>query len=71
MHDVFKLNRIVTYLCYTRRDLIKEIDLPINEIYKKGYATNHMIRRPVIVPYDTYIDNKNENDNEIYKSLVR
>jgi hypothetical protein len=69
MFDVFKLNRIVSYLCYTRRDLIKEIDIPINDIYKKGYATNHMIRRPVIVPFQTYIDKEFVND--YHKSLVR
>jgi hypothetical protein len=69
IYDVFKLNRIVSYLCYTRRDLIKEIDMPIRDIYKKGYATNHMIRRPVIVPYQTYIDKEFVND--YHKSLVK
>jgi hypothetical protein len=69
IYDVFKLNRIVSYLCYTHRDLIKEIDMPINDIYKKGYATNHMIRRPVIVPYHTYVDKTFVN--KYHKSLVK
>jgi len=34
MYDVFRLNRIVSYICYTRRDLIKQIDMPIRDIYK-------------------------------------
>jgi len=69
MYDIFKLNRIVSYLCYTKRDLIKHIDIPISDIYKNGYATNHMIRRPIIVPYKTYTDDEYLNDH--HKSLVR
>jgi hypothetical protein len=69
MYDIFKLNRIVSYICYTKRDLIKEIDMKISHIYNRGYSTNHMIRRPVIVPYDTYI--ADEYVNEHHKSLVK
>jgi hypothetical protein len=69
MYDVFKLNRMVSYICYTKRDMIKKIDMPINDIYKKGYTTNHMIRRPTILEYTTFVDD--EYINDYHKSLTR
>jgi hypothetical protein len=66
--SAFKLNRMVSYICYARKTDVNNFAMSTEEIYYNGYGTNHMIKRPRIISHHTippeyFI-------NEYHKSLI-
>jgi hypothetical protein len=69
MYDAFKLNRMVSYICYAKKNEIKKIEMSREEIYNNGYTTNHMVKNPRVIKRSTAIPVN--YINEYHSSLVK
>ncbi len=67
LYDMFLMNRIVSYICYAKRDEVKD-EYDRNMIYNYGYLTNHMVKRPRIIYEKSTV--LKDFINKYHKSLI-